>query len=83
MRLTESVWAAYPAYPPYDGTFDSIVPHLTTTEGSAEILSEAEVDVLPLLQVRVEASEVLLIEEVEPDSARWRTRARLPFGQRV
>lgn len=81
--LIEAVCEAYPAYPPYGGTFDSIVPHLTTAEGADAILSEAEADVLPSLPISAEASEALLIEEVEPDSARWRTRAPLPFGQRV
>jgi hypothetical protein len=76
------VCEAYPAYPPYGGTFDSIVPHLTTAEGTTAILSEAGADILPSL-ISAEASEALLIEEVEPDSARWRTRAPLPFGQRV
>jgi 2'-5' RNA ligase len=79
MRMTEAVWKAYPDYPPYGGTFDSIVPHLTAAEGGAEILSEAEADLLPTLPIGAEAREVLLIEEVEPDSARWQTRAQLPL----
>jgi 2'-5' RNA ligase len=83
VQLTRAVCEAYPAYPPYGGTFDSIVPHLTTAEGTGAILSAAEADVLPSLPITAEASEALLIEEVEPDSARWRTRAPLPFGQRV
>ena len=78
-RLTEAVWTAYPALPPYGGAFDSIVPHLTVAEGDAEILSEAEADILLSLPIRAQAREVLLIEEVEPDSTRWRERAQLSF----
>lgn len=79
VRLTEAVWTAYPALPPYGGAFDSIVPHLTVAEGDAEILGAAEAAILPSLPIIAEAREVLLIEEVEPDSARWRIRARLPL----
>ena len=39
----------------------------------------AEADLLLSLPIRAQAREVLLIEEVEPDSARWRGRAQLPF----
>jgi 2'-5' RNA ligase len=79
-RMTEAVRKAYPDYPPYGGTFDPIVPHLTTAEGNDETLSEAEADIRSSLPIAAEANEVLLIEEVEPDSVRWRTRAHLPFG---
>ncbi|MGH3137774.1 MAG: hypothetical protein ACRDPV_14920 [Gaiellaceae bacterium] len=56
-----------------------IVPHITTAEGAAEILDEAEADVLPRLPIAAEAREVLLVEEVEPDAARWRIHTRLPL----
>ena len=70
---------AYPEFPPYEGAFDSIVPHLTVAEGGTEILDEAEADVAPQLPIHVRAHDVLLIEELEPNSARWATRARFPF----
>jgi 2'-5' RNA ligase len=80
-RLTEAVWRRYPEYPPYCGAFDTIVPHLTVAEGDTEILDEAEEDVLRALPIAAEATGVLLLEEVEPDSARWVSRARLPLGE--
>ena len=40
---------------------------------------EAEADVAPQLPIHAHAHDVLLIEELEPNSARWATRARLPF----
>jgi len=79
MRLTEAVCELYPDYPPYGGVFDSIAPHLTTAEGDAGILSEAEADVQRSLPLSAEADEVLLLEEVESNSALWRMRAHLPF----
>jgi 2'-5' RNA ligase len=83
VRLTEAVYAAYPDHLPYEGAFDSVVPHLTTAEGDAEVLAEAERDVLQWLPIVAEAHEVLLAEEVEPNSARWRTRASLRLGRSV
>jgi len=78
-RMTEAVWRRFPDCPPYGGTFDSIVPHLTTAEGDDETLSAAEAHVSLSLPIAAEATEVLLIEEIEPDSARWETRTRLPL----
>ena len=46
-------------------------------------MSDAEADVVPALPMSAEARGVLLIEEVEPNSARWQTRARLPLGQKA
>lgn len=82
-RLTEAVWRTYPRCPPYGGAFDTIVPHVTAAEGGTEVLNEAEADVRRALPIAAEATEVLLLEEVERDSARWKTRARLPLGRRA
>jgi hypothetical protein len=80
VRLTERVVLEYPDFPPYEGAFDSIIPHLTVAEGEARLLDEAERDVQRSLPIAAEACEVTLLEELEPDSARWRTHARLPLG---
>jgi 2'-5' RNA ligase superfamily len=77
VRLTGAVVDAYPDYPPYGDAFASIVPHLTTAEGDDETLSKAEADVRLSLPIAASATEVLLIEEIEPDSACWQARARL------
>jgi len=77
--MTEAVWTRFPDCPLYGETFDSIVPHLTTAEGDDETLSNAATDVSSSLPIVAEATEVLLIEEVEPDPAHWQTRARLPL----
>ena len=33
VRLTESVWRAWPDHPPYGGAFEDILPHLTVAVG--------------------------------------------------
>jgi 2'-5' RNA ligase len=38
MRLAE----AFPAYPPYGGTFGTVVPHLTLAQGDEALLSRLE-----------------------------------------
>lgn len=78
--MTEAVVAAYPGFPPYEGVFDSIVPHLTVAEGLPAVLNRAESEVRPRLPIRAEAIEVQLLEEVETDPMRWRIRARIPLG---
>jgi hypothetical protein len=46
VALTRAVWAAFPGYPPYEGRFSDIVPHLSVAQGGTELLDEAE----PLLR---------------------------------
>jgi len=72
--LTEAVVASYPAYPPYGGIFDTVVPHLTAAEGETEILDSAEADIGHALPTTAEAREVVLLEEIEPDMLRWQIR---------
>ena len=60
--------------------FDEVVPHLTAAEGEHAVLSRAEGEIRQWLPIAAEAREVLLLEEVEPVLARWRTHTRLPLG---
>ena len=80
VALTEAVAAAYPAYPPYEGVFAEIVPHLTAAEGEHSVHARAEGEIRQLLPIPAEAREVVLLEEVNPELARWRTHSRLPLG---
>lgn len=74
--LTEAIVARYPDYPPYEGVFDSIVPHLTVAHGGASLLGQAETELLESLPIGVVAREVVLLEESVPDWGRWQIRAR-------
>ena len=79
VRLTEAVVRAYPEYPPYDGEFDEVVPHLTVAEGDPETLEEAEREIHGALPIETHVAEVLLLEELKPRAARWDVRAAFPL----
>lgn len=72
VALTESVWERWPDHPPYGGTFEAIVPHLT--------LSEAPLDCQLDLPIAARADAVTLIEEQA--DGRWRSRRRFALGRR-
>ena len=80
VRLTEALVARFPGYPPYEGEFDTIVPHLTVAAGDEAVLAEAEAAVQPSLPITAEAREAVLLVEVVP-LARWETRARFAFAK--
>lgn len=79
IRLTDAVVTRYPDYPPYGGSYDEVVPHLTVV-GSAvapldEIAGESERH-LPF-GCRVTHLEVL----VQRGTGAWRRRWRIPLGR--
>jgi 2'-5' RNA ligase len=80
IRLTEAIVRRFPEHPPYEGAFDSIVPHLTVAHGDVALMDEAESDIERSLPISSVAREALLLEEVEPDWGRWQVRARLPLA---
>jgi 2'-5' RNA ligase len=80
VRLTETIGRRFPEYPPYEGAFDNVVPHLTVAHGNASLMDEAEADVERCLPIISVAREAVLLEEVEPDWGRWQVRAHLPLA---
>ena len=70
--------AAFPEHPPYAGTIDEVIPHLTVAETDSgpldEILAAARLAVP--FEATADALEVL----AEGADGRWRRRWRLPFG---
>jgi hypothetical protein len=70
VALTESVWRHWPEHPPYEGTFETIVPHLT--------ISERPLDCDVELPIRARADMVTLIEEQADGS--WLSRRRFALG---
>lgn len=81
-ELTARIRAEFPGFPPFEGVFDDVVPHLTVgQEQPADVLAKAEDDVRPQLPVQGRATEVLLLVQDEPDG-RWRAAARLPLSPR-
>ena len=82
LRATmRALWARYPDYPPYGEPGGDPPPHATLgrlTGDHAITLGQARARVGPLLPVRCDVPEAVLMEEVEPD--RFRVAHALPFG---
>jgi hypothetical protein len=68
--LTAAVWQRWPERPPYGGTFDEVIPHVT--------ISETPLDVELQLPIAARARVVTLIEEDEANG-RWAARLHLPL----
>jgi 2'-5' RNA ligase len=73
--LTQRVHQAFPAFPPYEGRFDDVVPHLTI--GDRHPLSDlraAEASVQPHLPVEARVTAVTLISK-QSAAGRWAAAA--------
>ena len=75
--LIDRCAAAFPEHPPYGGTIDEVIPHLTVVESEKEPLDPLLVETRAALPftAAAEALDVL----VEDEAGRWRRRWRLPF----
>ena len=79
-RLTGSLAAAFPKYPPYEGAHEEVVPHLTVAQDVPDDYYAAAEHALPaMLPIRDVAREAWLIGHT-PDQP-WHTLWRLPFGK--
>ena len=69
--LTHSVHQAFPAFPPFGGRFDEVVPHLTIGYGHPlSDLRAAEEAVQAHLPIEARASRVGLMAQLSP-GGRW------------
>jgi 2'-5' RNA ligase len=78
--LTSAVFQAFPEYPPFDGKFATVVPHVTVAHGDEALLCEIEVELrvaLPAAGVPARAHELVLIEN---SSGRWEQMHAFPLG---
>lgn len=79
-QLTRAVWAAFPEWPPYEGRFAAIVPHLTVAWGTTAEVLDCERALAARLAthgpVRAHCREVELVGNT---TGRWRTLARWPL----
>jgi hypothetical protein len=72
--LTSLVWTAFPAYPPYEGRFNDVIPHLTVADhGPVEKMQAAERSVQMQLPIPAVTRKVALL--VEQASAPWEAAA--------
>jgi 2'-5' RNA ligase len=77
-HLTEAIAERWPAYPPYEGIHETVIPHLTVAYGADTLLDEVEASVTPHLPIDAYVTDAVLLEELEPD-VRWGERARFPL----
>lgn len=79
--LTERVVSAFPGYPPFEGLFAEVVPHLTVGHGvPVALLRAAEQEVEPALPVVGTAQSVTLLRR-SVSSGTWSVAAVLPLGR--
>ena len=79
-ELTASIAQRWPDAPPYGGSFDEVIPHLTVARtADVGVLNDIESEVLRGLPVATRLREACLYVF---DGERWRPRARLPFRAR-
>jgi hypothetical protein len=78
--LTERAVRAFPAFPPYGGQFEVVVPHLTVGDGHPlSDLRAAEESVQPCLPIDAHATAVTLITQ-RPGQKQWAKAASFRLG---
>jgi 2'-5' RNA ligase len=80
VALTRLVAHAFPEYPPYEGAYDQVTPHLTVGAGPLAELRRAADAVQGSLPIAARAGDVWLMVGTAAPAGRWRVRARFPLG---
>jgi 2'-5' RNA ligase len=78
--LMDAVSRAFPDFPPFEGKFAEVVPHVTVAHGDEPLLCEIEVELriaLPATGVPARCHELVLIEN---SSGRWEQMHAFPLG---
>ena len=70
VSMTDALIERFPGFPPYGGTYSSIVPHLTV---AAAQLDETAVELEPLLPLASRVESIVLYASV--DGVHWREHA--------
>jgi 2'-5' RNA ligase len=79
LELTGAIAAEWPEHPPYEGVFETVIPHLTVAESEdTALLDRIAGEVKPQLPVETRVREASLF--VEDDTGRWHEHDRLPLG---
>ena len=73
-ELTRALVGAFPAYPPYGGRYEEIVPHLTVATADPETLAEVAAEVGASLPLAAPVVEAWLMQC--DDRGRWHLRRR-------
>ena len=78
--LIDGVFRAFPDYPPFEGKFTTVVPHVTVAHGDEPLLCEIDVALklaLPRGGIAARCSEMVLIEN---SSGRWEPLRTFALG---
>jgi 2'-5' RNA ligase len=75
VALTAAMVARFPDFPPYGGTYASVIPHLTVAQS---LLDETALLVEPLLPVASRVESVVLYTSV--DSVHWAEHSTFDLG---
>ena len=79
--LTASLERAFPAYPPYGGAFDEVIPHLTVAEiGDEDVLTRIETELPSGIRIHVEVDEATLM--TQRSDGFWRVAETFALGAR-
>jgi hypothetical protein len=77
VALTEALVEAFPAFLPYGGEFDEIVPHATVAEGDEELLAGLAQDLIARLPVKARVDRVWVVENAPSG---WRRHTAFSAG---
>jgi 2'-5' RNA ligase len=78
--LISGVVREFPDYPPFEGKFDTVVPHITVAHGDEPLLCEIDVELriaLPGAGVPARCTELVLIDN---STGRWEQMDVFPLG---
>jgi 2'-5' RNA ligase len=82
VALTQTLADAFPAFPPFGGQFETIVPHLTVAHGNAEEAQQAQLELACAMaeqgMIRARCASVELLEN---EAGVWSTMAVFPLAR--
>ena len=71
--MTDALVARFPAYPPYEGAHDEVIPHVTVaTREEEDVLDELAAELEPALPITCAGDTVQLLQR--GDDLRWHER---------
>src|SRR5205807_1322812 len=76
--VIEAFAGAFPAFTPYGGEFEDIVPHVTVARGDERLFAGIERQLAPQLPIRSRATEVALYAFAD---ARWQPQASFSLNR--
>jgi 2'-5' RNA ligase len=78
-RLTDMLVNQWPEFPPYGGSFSTVIPHLTIADqATGATLDQVDAGVSPQLPIRCRATEAWLM--CSDEQGRWTRYEAFPFS---